>query len=1687
MQKAYLYYLQRMPSLVQGGLFDGLPNEMLHKLIRSSFHREIQAINLFRKCDFQLLADIIVHGRPYRAEEGEVIYEMGDIADEITFIIRGSVGISVFGLGGVGGKCYPISGHDVEVGTNSAFRTLLGSSTAGGYFGDLECRKQSTRLARYHALETSTFLAIKYVKIREAVERNPIAGAALLEELKSRYDVFETVSRECMTSSTRYPPKPQSIPHSSADRFPTYLRDKTIHERKDSSTNQNESGQEKKSECEWVPTHRDSPLWVDGKIETPKEAEGRKTSLDSNGQRRGMPSYLTVVLNRYGAEVLGEHTIHSLKSLYLFHPRDSFKIAWDVLVGGLTVYSLLTIPIQIAFYSATSTENGRNTMTFEYVVDLFFFSDMLCSFNTAFFSDNDDAYIAVRARIVDTYLRSWFLVDLLSCIPFDLLLLLMIDSSSTNLRLIQLVRIARLLRFVKLLRIVNFIKLFYRLEDLLNISPAFLGLCATLIKVVFIAHLVCCMWWGISTNLSTQAWYDNVDMVYVPLSDAPFKDQYVASLYWTITTLSTVGYGDIVPIGNEERIVTIFVMVLGATVFGYVVANVGTIVGTINQLEARAADRLTHMTEFMKEKNCSKAVVNEIINHFKHVYKHHSSFDEETILSRLPVRLRIELTYVQQKKILEKIPLFRYIKNTSLKLFLLHSMTSHFAGVERCILREGDEANQIIFLINGKCSICKILNLPLMDSEDVMSPLLKSQSRRERVVSSVSRKNTSVNSPIWGRHVRNKPFPRSPQRTRSTKRVISTHNLLAGQVEHCSTNILPGNSSIRMRNGSRGSFKSSFDSNEYPSMRLNLSNILQSKKRKSRVTHNQDAAATTRARANWMKVKALLPKIAAIQHIREDSVIDGYDMAQATRKIESMHVLMQVGGHLERVLCDVRPLGFVARGDFLGHTAMMDQRAYAASVVVSEPCHYYSLHRSDVLTLVREQPEIALELQSALSMAICEDNKRSETDRRKKLVKWFLDDVKKRFESREAALMTKRRKPFSKMILSLAVTAREKDTEKEEIKTRDTGNKDEDDKASAMDGGWKWFNKGHEKGRGKGHEKGRDKAREEKGGSETVESLRAALKRGSEGISSTLKSGRLAAAGVFDTGRTVRKRRSLSIFKIRDTESQSQKSPKSNTFWQGMVDLETGARSAKIELAWKLNRLDKLQKNFLARVDEGSSDGDEDYKMCKGGRSSRNLDQSGRGSECEYGKRMRYLSWNNSMLCRRKSTAAASKSTSPIYTPTAEEGTPLTAMAQHIKQASLLPLPGTLLPLITPAELMTDFNQQTDRHASSTGTEYCPDTGCTFSPSTPHTVATPSGETPTSKPCEETMFHFHGFSSDTVDNGGNCLENTEIDYTTAKKGGSMIVSSSSIESYLKVKNNSNSNSNSSNGVLEANNLHHESASNGNTDLDITTHNTLVESDNNRGERNSREINCNTNSLECNTCRKIENQVSREKSNNNIKAKICDNSNNSNNNNNYSSNTNNISISEKIKNTNQNLNSSYHNKSPFSKSMSDKIVFKSTYIGGIHSPHSNPRLFVSVPPARDSISASRSFSSYIHMQPSRLLSSRLLSSRLLSSMRLTKIRVKKKGLKRHRSSSDLLDVRDRPCFPTQGSNHPSSVQFKCGSYVKCDSGSGSGTGSGSGSGSFFAPPSRMAAMRRRKSFPSKDIDFWGKEIVKKHLI
>ena len=55
------------------------------------------------------------------------------------------------------------------------------------------------------------------------------------------------------------------------------------------------------------------------------------------------------------------------------------------------------------------------------------------------------------------------------------------------------------------------------------------------------------------------------------LLDTSNSEKYVNALYWSITTMATVGYGDIRPVTTIEYIVVIFCEIVAGVVFAYII------------------------------------------------------------------------------------------------------------------------------------------------------------------------------------------------------------------------------------------------------------------------------------------------------------------------------------------------------------------------------------------------------------------------------------------------------------------------------------------------------------------------------------------------------------------------------------------------------------------------------------------------------------------------------------------------------------------------------------------------------------------------------------------------------------------------------------------------------------------------------------------------------------------------------------------------------------------------------------------------------------------------------------------------------------------------------------------------------------------------------------------------------------
>ena len=93
-----------------------------------------------------------------------------------------------------------------------------------------------------------------------------------------------------------------------------------------------------------------------------------------------------------------------------------------------------------------------------------------------------------------------------------------------------------------------------------------------------------------------------------------------------------------------------------------------------NHPEARVANRMTEIKEFLTDARVGSSLFKEVVEHFRQSTKRNSGFDETTILHRLPVRLQDSLMLYHYHELLQSVPIFRHIKNTSIKIFLLKEM-----------------------------------------------------------------------------------------------------------------------------------------------------------------------------------------------------------------------------------------------------------------------------------------------------------------------------------------------------------------------------------------------------------------------------------------------------------------------------------------------------------------------------------------------------------------------------------------------------------------------------------------------------------------------------------------------------------------------------------------------------------------------------------------------------------------------------------------------------------------------------------------------------------------------------------------------------------------------------------------------------------------------------------------------------
>ncbi|KAL9966325.1 hypothetical protein ACROYT_G024379 [Oculina patagonica] len=423
-----------------------------------------------------------------------------------------------------------------------------------------------------------------------------------------------------------------------------------------------------------------------------------------------------------GADVLPEYKLQAPK----IHPwtilhYSPFKAFWDWLVLFLVIYTAIVTPYVASFILTRDKqqeernkdpETRKNTgpvniysdplVIVDYIVDVMFIIDIFINFRTTFVDINDEV-VSHPCRIAVHYCKTWFVIDLVAAIPFELLI--MIGNTDQTTTLIGLLKTARLLRLVRVAR---------KLDHYSEYGMAVLLL--MMCSFALLAHWLACIWYFIGNielenEGSTIGWLDSLGkQINQPYnksditSGPDLHSKYVTALYFTLSSLTSVGFGNVSPNTNTEKMFSICVMLIGSLFYAAIFGNVAAIIARLYSTTARYHAQMQKVREFIRFHQIPSPLRQRVEDYAHHVWSYTNGIDMEQVLKHFPECLQADICLHLNASLLQSYPAFTSAPLGCLRALALHIKTTHLPPGDY-IIYQGDEVNHLYFVIRGTVEV----------------------------------------------------------------------------------------------------------------------------------------------------------------------------------------------------------------------------------------------------------------------------------------------------------------------------------------------------------------------------------------------------------------------------------------------------------------------------------------------------------------------------------------------------------------------------------------------------------------------------------------------------------------------------------------------------------------------------------------------------------------------------------------------------------------------------------------------------------------------------------------------------------------------------------------------------------------------------------------------------------------------
>lgn len=399
---------------------------------------------------------------------------------------------------------------------------------------------------------------------------------------------------------------------------------------------------------------------------------------------------------------------NDLETGFVILPDSKFKVTWDLILGIFTLYSMIITPFIIAF----DQSKFYGYLMLDVVMDTFFILDVILNFFVPFYNF-EETLIKSKRKIAINYIKSWFLLDVLACIPTGSITglvnyyMLKSDSKNKILSLNQTARFGKFYRVIKITQLFKILKIANKdkikyiqsiniFEDM-NISSALRRLFKFFVGFLIVSHVVSCIWIFFGS-------LENPNWIYVNnYVDNSNLDLYLYSIYFIWSTIFTIGYGDIIPVNSAERFFTILLMFIGILTYSFVVSALGNILTNKDVITKKYITSLEILHAIKRKHHVPDEFYDKVVKYLHYNYKFNKN-EKFNFINDIPLRLKNNLLHNMYRDIITN---FKFLKfeNEDFKSKVVLSLRPAFSIKGEYIIVENEYIEEFLLMRRGMLSV----------------------------------------------------------------------------------------------------------------------------------------------------------------------------------------------------------------------------------------------------------------------------------------------------------------------------------------------------------------------------------------------------------------------------------------------------------------------------------------------------------------------------------------------------------------------------------------------------------------------------------------------------------------------------------------------------------------------------------------------------------------------------------------------------------------------------------------------------------------------------------------------------------------------------------------------------------------------------------------------------------------------